>query len=193
MIVRGVEMNKKKKYLIIGIVIVVVVIVAFVFVFKLKEDSKEMDSLMDNIIKASTFIDNNISVYNQNRDKLSDMLSSTYSNNLDESYQQYILILNEQEDVIEAIYQNVLDLSNDCKDRLFSDSKVNKACSNYKKYYETVVNVYLNDVEEVNELVRSYNEESTNVIEEYQTSYEYIDYDGDKEYVGRYNTDEEEE
>ena len=55
MIVRGVEMNKKKKYLIIGIVIVVVVIVAFVFVFKLKKDSKEMDSLMDNIIKTKLF------------------------------------------------------------------------------------------------------------------------------------------
>ena len=65
---------------------------------------------------------------------------------------------------------------------IYSDSNVNNKCKNYKYNYELIVNVYMNDINNYNKKLNSYNDNYDEKLEEYKTKYNYIDYNNDKKY-----------
>ena len=78
-------------------------------------------------------------------------------------------------------------LDKNCQKRIFSEKEVNTICKTYQKNYETAVNIFLNDQNQVNILIKTYNETSTSPLEEFQSKKitEYIDYNQDGNYLER--------
>ena len=62
-----------------------------------------------------------------------------------------------------------------------------RALKYYQENYETAVNIFLNDQNQVNILIKTYNETSTSPLEEFQSKKitEYIDYNQDGNYLER--------
>ena len=83
------------------------------------------------------------------------------------------------------INKKVNKLDNLCLNRLFKDGVVNNICSNYKVYYETLNNIYVNDVNDVNNIIVSYNSEYDRGLEVYSVDREYIDYNKDGVFLER--------
>ncbi|MBQ8681440.1 MAG: hypothetical protein IJ509_00810 [Bacilli bacterium] len=181
-------MKKKQKILIIIITIIVIIAAIITIVIKnINEENNKLNTIMKEITITYNLLENNINTYNNNRTNLSNLLDTYYTDNLSNDYNQYISILSEQEDTINAIYTNVEDLSKNCKDRLFSKKEINNICTSYEEYYETVVNIYLNDQLQINEMIKIYNASSTSPLEEYHstTLTDYIDYNHDGNYIER--------
>ena len=104
-----------------------------------------------------------------------------------EYYDGFITFLSDEEKLLKDIYGEVEKLDDFCLDRLFKDSEVNNICGNYKGYYETVYNVYVNDINRVNEIINSYNQEYNENLEVYSSRLgsDYIDYNGDGVFLER--------
>ena len=111
-------------------------------------------------------------------------ISNTYIEKLNEKYEIIINNLKEEENIIKEIEKKVKKLDTSCHNT-FNNKDVNKICNNYKKYYETIINIFVNDVKDVNDIVKKYNENNTDKLEEYQTNYNYIDYNKDGKYLER--------
>ena len=70
--------------------------------------------------------------------------------------------------------------------------EVNNICNDYKEYYETIVNVYFNDINKVNGFIDSYNSEYSKNLERYNSDLvtDYIDYNKDGKYLERVDSNE---
>lgn len=181
------NLKNKKVLAIVAVVIVILLFIVIVVLKNIKDENDKLDKVMKKVEVSAELLEDNIETYNDNRNKLASLLGDYYSDMLVDDYDKYISILSEQEDTVKAIYTNVLELDKNCGDRLFSRKEINNTCNNYKDYYETVVNVYINDEGQVNDLIKSYNEDANNKLEEYHSKelVDYIDYNGDNKYLGR--------
>ena len=179
--------GKNKKVLIITFVVIILIIPIVMILKNIKDDNDLLSKIMNEITTSSSVLEDNIKIYNQNRDKLVSSLNGYYSDMLANDYDKYINILKDQENIIKAIYSNVEALADNCGDRLFSKKEVNNICNNFEDYYETVVNVYIDDETKVNELIKSYNKNTNKNLVEYHSDKitDYIDYNKDGEYLGR--------
>ena len=178
---------KNIKLLLVSFFIVLGVIL-FILIFKnVNDEKKELDIVMEKVITNFDLLNKNINVYNKNRDKLVSSFDSYYLDMLVDDYDSYVNVFMEQEEVVNKIYDNVKKISIYCNGQVFSDSKVNNICNNYENYYEMVVNVYVSDLEKLNELIERYNQNNNGSLSLYESSkmIDYIDYNKDGEYLGR--------
>ena len=77
-----------------------------------------------------------------------------------------------------------------CDNIYYPDGAINSMCMNYKTMYEQVINYFVGDVEDYNEVVKKYNAyqnsiSSTSFVKEYSTTKNYIDYNNDKTFDGK--------
>ena len=72
------------------------------------------------------------------------------------------------------------------------DKDVSNICSNYKIDYETIVNVFMNDINNYNNKLNSYNEEQNKSLELFKSRHidDYIDYNNDNKYEQKVVTNE---
>lgn len=183
-------MKKKSKkiiFVIITIITIIVVAIIISFIIKINKENDKLNDMMEQITESYQLLETNINTYNGNRKTLSESLDNYYIENLDKDYDNYIKLLSEQEDTIEAMHTSIDEISKNCKDRLFSRKKVNNICSTYQEYYEMVVNIFMNDQTQVNKMIKKYNENTNEPLEEYQPTKitDYIDYNQDGEYLER--------
>lgn len=182
-------MKMKRFVLILGIVIIVLVgVVVLVNSFRGNDDDVVMSDIRDNYED----IEEDISSYNEARNRLISVTDNYYSSNLEKDYDKFVDCLGDEEELLDSIYEEVLDLDKLCLDRLFRDKDVNKICSDYKVYYETVFNVFVNDVNKFNVFVDDYNGQYGKSLVKYSSSLggEYIDYNGDGIYLESEDSDE---
>lgn len=179
--------SKKVLFAIITIIVIVAVVIITRLIINIKNENDKLNDMMNKITESYQLLETNIDTYNKNRQTLSEYLDNYYTENLDEDYDNYIKLLSEQEDTIEAMHTSIDEISNNCKDRLFSRKEVNNICSTYQEYYEMVVNIFINDQAQVNKMINKYNENATNPLAEYQPTKitDYIDYNQDGEYLER--------
>ena len=80
--------------------------------------------------------------------------------------------------------KNVKILDKNCKNNIFNDSIINNICNTYKLTYEQIINVYVNDIENFNNLVDTYNNETKLNLKKFTSSNvdKYIDYNKDGKY-----------
>ena len=69
---------------------------------------------------------------------------------------------------------------------IYSDIEVNKICDSYDTLYEKLINLYVQDLNNYNNKITSYNEYKKESIELFnQIHKDYIDYNKDNTYEGR--------
>lgn len=178
---------KEKKALIISIIILAFVVVAIMVGIKINSKNRELGERQENIESTYKELEINIKDYNGNREMISSKLDNYYTDNLESDYDDFIKILNEQENIIDRIKLSTKDLGKNCGDRLYPRGDINKICNNYQDYYETVVNVFVSDFSEINTIINDYNQANNKELEVYKAKnlVDYVDYNKDGKYLGR--------
>lgn len=180
-------MMKKKKVLIISVFILLFIVVAGLVGVKISAKNKELDKIQKGIENTYKKLENNIKDYNNNREIISTELDDYYTDDLEGDYDGFIKILKEQKSIIDEVKTSTVELGNSCGNRLYPRSDINKICSNYQDYYETVFNVFINDYGEINKIIEDYNKTNNKGLEVYTAGEEldYLDYNKDGKYLGR--------
>ena len=143
----------KKKVIIIVIVILIVLGGIIYFVGSIKKDQEQV---LKNIDKVNTYYEEfseSASKINEVRHRYSDII-------------EIVNILDEYSSYIEDIKKSAVGLDGLCGN-YYSDSMVNQKCASYKNTMESLSVYYKSDVDGYNEIVKKYNEQSTNKIDEY--------------------------
>ena len=162
--------------------------------FKLFSSPSNWSVLYGNIIKSnisfkSEFkkLEQNINNYNGIRDNIETNLNDYYTEKLTNDYNTYIDLLTKEENTIKQIETNIDNIKNNCQNRIFNEKEVNNICNTYKDYYETVVNIFIKDKNQVNKMITTYNNTTNNTLEEYisNTYNDFIDYNEDRIYLER--------
>lgn len=176
-------------YFIIIILIFFISSGIMIFIKNIKKDSKENDNIMEEIKTTYQLLENNITTYNEIRTNLATTLDNYYTDNLETDHPNFISLLTKEEDIAITIHQNIEKLAKNCQDRIFTQKEINTICSNYPEYYEQIINVFINDKEQVNAIIKSYNETNNQSLEEYHPKQitDYIDYNNDGKYLEREN------
>lgn len=179
-------MKKKNILIIVSVVLIIIVLVIFVG-FKINNKNKELDKTQSKIESTYKELESDIKDYNSNREIISTKLEDYYTDNLENDYDEFVEVLNGQENIIGKIKERTENLGKICGDRLYPKSDINKICSNYKDYYETVANVFVSDYREINTIIDDYNKISNKGLEIYNTKelVDYVDYNEDGNYLGR--------
>ena len=183
-------MNKKKiLFIIIGLIILLLVGGGIFSIIK----NKDADKLVINDINNNyDKLESDIVSYNGTRSKLIELLDGYFSIYLERDYDKFIDILRDEKDLLDDILEKVDKLDDLCLDRLFKDKDINDICNNYKVYYETVYNVYVNDVNKINEYIVEYNNQNNKNLDPYSSvDINYIDYDKDGIYLEKEDSNNE--
>ena len=125
--------------------------------------------------------------YNTTRSSLNAIVQHTYVDEMATKNDQIIELLNQEKAHIIRVRDNTLRLDKYCKGKMYSVSSVNEICFNYQKYYEQMVNVFVNDVMYVNRMIQSYQEHHDDSLKKYESLEfkDYIDYNKDGVFAGK--------
>jgi len=153
-------------------------------VISLKSDKEGISLRME---KVENYYDEISKSYSNFETTRKQIYSTVFDNTYDSLYEQDQTIkntLSNYEAMIDEIEKTIKVMDKLCVDTYYPDSKINVKCSDYKKVYEKVNNVFVNDIELYNQNIKKYNEfqkvNSTDLsIKTYDTSREYIDYNRD--------------
>ena len=174
--------------ILIGIIIAIFVAVfIYIFIQNINKESELNSKRMIAIQQINNSLSKNITDYNGARSTLSFRVKETYTDNLNEKYQLIINQLDKEENYLKNAKSNVVNLDEKCNGKMYSNAGINEICMGYKIYYEEIVNVFINDINQVNSIIDKYNEKNTNTLNKY-TSQEfnnYIDYNKDGNYSGK--------
>ena len=183
-----------KKWLSVILVIIVILIIFFVvkFVFDLNKEKEMTEEIVSLINSSYQKLQSNVSEYNKYRSLVSDSLSSYYQDSFGDEYDEIVNEFKEYDKVISNISNNIDVIRDNCGDKIFADSDVNDICNSYKSSYEEIINVYVNDINNFNKFVNTYNNETGNSFSNFKSSVidNYIDYDNDGEYRGMEDNEE---
>lgn len=173
---------KKKLIIIISIIVLIVIGLAIYLgiksIYKDKTDiAKDIETINNNYELVKKEIEN----YNTTRLQVADIINEFYYETINDKYDSNKLLLDNYTLVIDNITKYVKELDSKCN-VIYNNSDVNNKCKNYKYNYEIIVNVYMNDINNYNNKLTSYNEYSNNNLKLYETTYNYIDYNNDNKY-----------
>lgn len=183
---------KKNRVVIISIsVIVVLLIFITFFIISIRRDKLETKKVMNTIIKKYEVFEKKVLKFNEVRDEVyTTVFADTYYDTLSSSYSDNNKKIKNLEGVIDEVEKSADQLKKYCKNAYYSDSDVNRKCSSFKSLYEEVVNSFVSDIDKYNKLLDDYNNYIKNSgagekLDKYSTKKKYIDFDGDKEFIGK--------
>ena len=185
----------KKKMNIITLVLVIITIIIIIiglYIGNIVHERKTVQKNIELIKYNYNEFTNNILEFNQIRTNLSNKLNNfVYTTYIDE-HQNYIELLNKYTDNIKKIDANVSNITKRC-DFTYNDKNINIICDSYESAYEKMVNLYVSDVINYNNKIKSYNEQyiTEEELGQFDAAHkEYIDYNNDKKYEGKEVTNE---
>ena len=185
-------MNKKWISVLLIIIVFLIIFGVVKFVVDLNKE-KEMTEEVVSIINSSyQELQSNVIEYNKYRSLVGDSLSSYYQDSFGDEYDKIVSEFEGYDKVVSNISNNIDVIKNNCGDKIFADSDVNDICNSYKSSYEEIVNVYVNDINNFNKFVNTYNSETGNDLSNFKSSVidNYIDYNNDGEYRGMEDNEE---
>ena len=172
----------KKKLIIIGIIIFLAVgLIMYILVNNIYKDKTDIAKDIETINNNYELVKKEIENYNTIRLQVADIINEFYYETIKDNYNNNKLLLDNYTLVVDNITKYVKELDSKCN-VIYNNSDVNTKCKNYKYNYEVIVNVYMNDINNYNNKLISYNEYSNNDLELYKTTYNYIDYNNDNKY-----------
>ena len=171
----------KKKLIVISICTFLLIVGILIFIlinniYKDKTDiAKDIEVINDNYEGMVKEIEN----YNSTRLSVADIINNFYYDKISSKYEENKKLLDNYTLIIDNISNYVKVLDSKCN-IIYSDSNVNSKCKKYKENYELIVNVYVDDINNYNKKLNSYNDNYEEKIEEYETKYNYINYNNNK-------------
>lgn len=153
---------------------------------KINEIIENYDAFIVDSDNITTIRDN---IYNE-------VFSNNYYEEMDLKYSEWKQILNNYESSITALDSKFKVLKDECKNIRIMNSEINTKCGSFNNNYETIINLFVNDIEMFNYNIDLYNEwiieqelEDKTELEYYvSTNYtDYIDYNSDGKYRGMQN------
>ena len=95
-------------------------------------------------------------------------------------------MLGKEEKIILDVDNSISQLEKYCNGKVYPDSYVNSFCLEYEINYEEMVNVFLEDVKNVNSIIEKYNSSHDKELKVYSAKIDkYIDYNKDGNYSGK--------
>ena len=109
-----------------------------------------------------------------------------------DKHDEYLNVLDRYDKIIAKVEEDISKIDDKCVIK-YNDSNTDRICNNYKELYEKLVNLYVMDLNNYNEIVDGYNEYKNNNVSKYEDKFkEYIDFNNDKKYEGIDNNEESE-
>lgn len=177
---------KKKYIIVISIVLIIITLITtfiIIFINNLNEDKKITEENINIISNSYNNIKKEVENYNDIRNNISVFINNFYYDTIENNYQDNLNKLKEYDEVIKKITNDVKMLDVKCN-IVYTNSEINNICNNYKKDYEIIVNIFLNDINNYNNKLNSYNKDNNKELELFKSNYinDYIDYDNDNIY-----------
>lgn len=151
------------------------------FVKKVKEDQKITEENIKIIEKSYNNITEKVIDYNQSRNEIAEFINNFYYDTIEKKYNDNLEALIKYDSVVKKITKEVQILDEKCN-MIYTDTNINNICNNYKKEYEIIINLYVNDVNNYNTKINSYNQANKKELELFKIDYEYVDYNNDQIY-----------
>lgn len=173
----------------IGFLIFVLGILFLIFDFK--KDKRATRDMMADVKQAYQNFSVNVDSFNDIRNELYlNKLNNIYYDTLDQIDPDIKESFHTYEETVNQVKASVKTLSKFCDGVYYPDSKINSQCRGYKNVYEQIINAFVSDVKLYNKSIKSYNKYQSGLGKEislstYDTSLNYIDYDGDGNFDGK--------
>ena len=184
--------------ILIGFLLIVIGIISYIII-NYNSDQAEVKKRMETVRDSYEAFKTDVESFNSIRDNIytnvftDDMYYQTLKDN-DASFKELYKSYSESLDKIDKDYDGVKDK---CINVLHPEADVNNKCEAIVSSYEEVVNTYISDVNSYNNLITSYNKwlsdtnSSDAKLEEIKLDRDYIDINGDREYNGKKDVEQE--
>lgn len=188
--VNSVSKTKILIIILVALFLIFCVLVGWLLV-SFKIDKEQTNGQMSKVNDVYNDFSSEIDNFNDTRNQLYlDVFENTYYDSLSANDIKFKESFTNYEKTVDAVVEKALRLEKYCKNVYYSDSKVNKKCSEYGLVYEQIINAFVSDVELYNKNIENYNKyQSDNggilFLNSYVTKKKYLDYNGDKKYQGK--------
>ena len=184
--------------ILIGFLLIVIGIISYIII-NYNSDQAEVKKRMETVRDSYESFKTDVDSFNSIRDDIytnvftDDMYYQTLKDN-DASFKE---LFNNYKDNLDKIDKDYDDVKDKCINVLHPEADVNNKCEAIISSYEEVVNTYISDVNNYNNLITSYNKwlsdtNSSDVkLEEIKLDRDYLDINGDREYNGRKEVEQE--
>ena len=177
----------KKKYLFIGIGFVLFLTVIVCCLLLIKSFNKDKQEVLENgnIINDSyDKVKSEVTEYNQMRIDIASLIDNFYYSTIANEYEANLEKFKKYDNIVNNITNEINVIDGKCN-QIYQDKNINDICNNYKNDYETIVNVFVNDINNYNNKLANYNKDEEQYLELFKSSYisDYIDYNNDGMYL----------
>lgn len=184
---------KKKKLIISGIIVILIGIISLILVFinNINNDKKITKENINSINESYNNIKEEVVNYNNLRKDITDIINNFYYDTIEKNYLNNLKVLEDYDSVINKIINYIKILDNKCN-IIYNDYETDNICNNYKIDYETIVNVFINDINSYNKKLDLYNKDNSKNLELFKSKHidDYIDYNGDNIYLEKEEVNE---
>lgn len=184
--------------ILIGFLLIVIGIISYI-VINYNDDQAEVRKRMETVRDSYEAFKTDVESFNSIRDNIynsvitDNMYYQTLKDN-DASFKELYKSYSESLDKVDKDYMKVKDK---CINVLHPEADVNNKCEAIISGYEEVVNTYISDINSYNSLITSYNKwlsdtnSSDAKLEEIKLDMDYLDINGDREYNGKKDVEQE--
>lgn len=186
----------KKKFLIItSIISIIIVVIGLVLI--INNNKKIEDKKMSVILADYDYFKTSIKNYSDSRVSLYDnVIGKYYLQDLSSNYNTMISEMSKFELVVENVKSSSINLKKYCINTEYSNDDVNQKCEAFVINYEQVMNYFVKDIHNFNNIIIEYNNwikeediKDGNVKElslfTPKVQYDYVDLNGDDIYSGK--------
>ena len=184
--------------ILIGFLLIVIGIISYIII-NYNSEQAEVKKRMETVRDSYDTFKTDVEAFNSIRDDIytnvftDDMYYQTLKDN-DASFKELYKSYSESLDKVDKDYMKVKDK---CINDLHPEADVNNKCEAIISGYEEVVNTYISDINSYNSLITSYNKwlsdtnSSDAKLEEIKLDMDYLDINGDREYNGKKDVEQE--
>lgn len=183
---------KKRKIglvlLIIGIVLIIGGITSYIYI-NIIRDNNEQKRMENTILEDYEVFKTKTESFNTIRTNYSnDIVNDLFVENVEDNYDKWIEETNQYTKIVDEIENVSNNLKELCVNKFYSNKDVSNECTSFIISYETIMNYYTRDINNLNKTIDEYNnlkEKNKEEKELYNLKYNYTDINEDGKFVGK--------
>lgn len=195
------EVKKRNRHLgimiLVGFLLIVIGIISYI-VINYNSDQAEVKKRMDAVVNTYNTFKTDVEKFNTIRDNIyTEVMQDMYYETLKNNDARYKELFNSYKEALKTIDKDYNIIEDKCVNVLHPKADVNNKCEAMIDGYEEVVNTYISDVESYNKNIKAYNNylkennSTDKALEEIKLDRDYLDVNGDREYLGKVDVKEE--
>ena len=163
-----------KKRLIISIIIIIIVFLGVFITIDINKEKREINNNMELIKKNYHLLSNSIDKYNEIRNEYTNMSNVLLIDEYKSKHEEFLALLASYDEEIKNIDAYIENISFRCN-QIYIDTEVNNICNSYKSLYDKIINLYIADINNYNNIISKYNEYSDEKLEPHKLIHGDID------------------